>query len=687
MTRVVDASPQRPHTALPPLPQWVLSLTLLLLVILPRITSAVHNHPRSNVLPRDYASRDYYVIEIPGEDSLDAVTAFGENTGLRFEERIGSLQDLYLFSAPKTKKNSADDEDLTLLRRELSKRSLSGRNYLEKLHTKKLVKRLPVSAADSWDDKASLVASAVNIQDPEFKLQWHLLNREQSGHDLNVSAVWLQNIIGKDVVTAIVDDGLDFESDDLKDSFFAKGSYDFNDASPLPKPVLADDRHGTRCAGEIAATKNEVCGVGVAYGSKVSGIRILSKEISDADEAIALNYAMEDNDIYSCSWGPADDGQEVGGPGPLIQKAFINGVQNGRSGKGSVFVFASGNGAGNGDNCNYDGYTNSIFTITVGAIDREDNHPYYSEDCAALLVVTYSSGAGAHIHTTDVGKRKCTAEHGGTSAAAPLAAGVLALVLSVRPDLTWRDVQYLLIDTALPIRNDDAILQTTALGKEYSHRYGYGKIDAYAIVERAKTWELVKPQTWYDSPAVVLNQKIPQGSQTGVTSFIDVDASALAAANLARAEHVQIKVTIYHQRRGQVSVKLLSPTGVVSLLAPGRVLDMSKEGFTDWTFTSVAHWGDAGIGRWTLTVQDETADAHSGVVVQWQMRMWGEAQDASKAVKYSFEDLEQHAGSPAPASGNHDTPDAPDDGKVDQQKANPFKVWWDLLGIGAGVNN
>lgn len=79
-------------------------------------------------------------------------------------------------------------------------------------------------------------------------------------------------ITGKGVVTAIIDDGLDFEHPDLKDNFFKEGSYDFNDRRKLPIPDLStDDRHGTRCAGEIAAVRNTACGIGIAYDSKVSG--------------------------------------------------------------------------------------------------------------------------------------------------------------------------------------------------------------------------------------------------------------------------------------------------------------------------------------------------------------------------------------------------------------------------------
>lgn len=188
-----------------------------------------------------------------------------------------------------------------------------------------------------------------------------------------------------------------FRLGELTCTQFANGSWDYNDHTPLPEPRLSDDQHGTRCAGEIAAVKNDVCGVGVAYESQVAGIRILSASISDADEASALNFGFHDNDIYSCSWGPPDDGQQMEAPSRLITKAFLNGVQNGRGGKGSIYVFASGNGGGVDDQCNFDGYTNSIFSVTVSAIDRKGLHPYYSEACSANMVVTYSSGSGDNI--------------------------------------------------------------------------------------------------------------------------------------------------------------------------------------------------------------------------------------------------------------------------------------------------
>ena len=62
-------------------------------------------------------------------------------------------------------------------------------------------------------------------------------------------------------------------------------------------------------------------------------------------------------------------------------------IKKGRYGYGNVFVFASGNGGINDDNCNFDGYANSLYTITIGAVDEVNSMPYYAELCSAMLAV------------------------------------------------------------------------------------------------------------------------------------------------------------------------------------------------------------------------------------------------------------------------------------------------------------
>ncbi|KAE8441609.1 hypothetical protein EG329_004618 [Mollisiaceae sp. DMI_Dod_QoI] len=600
----------------------------------------------SNLRARDYDAQDYYVLHL---DPITPPSQVALELGLTHEGKLGELHDHHIFSCHK---QEGDVVHTALKERRRRKRSIGGSDALDgvkfaqkqkikaRMEKRGIIPAPPAGYISRIEErqtpeeaalvKQSTVAKALGIQDPIFNEQWHLFNPIQLGHDVNVTDVWMQGITGHNATVAIVDDGLDMYSDDLKDNYFAEGSYDFNDNQLEPKPVLADDRHGTRCAGEVSAVKNNVCGVGVAWDSKIAGIRILSKLITDADEAIAMNYAFQKNQIYSCSWGPPDDGRSMDAPGILIKRAMLNAVQNGRGGLGSIYVFASGNGAANEDNCNFDGYTNSIYSITVGAIDRKGLHPYYSEKCSAQLVVTYSSGSGDAIHTTDVGTNACYSGHGGTSAAAPLAAGIFALVLQIRPDLTWRDMQYLVMQTALPIDLDTGDWQTTSIGKKFSHTFGYGKIDTWATVEAAKTFKNVKPQAWFYSPWIHVNQAIPQGDQGLAVSF-EVTADMMRAANVERLEHVTITMNVDHGRRGDLSVDLVSPDKVISHLAATRRLDSATEGYDDWTFMSVVHWGESGIGTWTIVVKDTMVNEFNGTFVDWHLKLWGESIDASKA--------------------------------------------------------
>ena len=80
-----------------------------------------------------------------------------------------------------------------------------------------------------------------------------------------------------------------------------------------------------------------------------------------------LRHARSVVDIYSASWGPDDDGKKLDGPRMLAERAFEEGAKKGRNGTGSIFIWASGNGGHTSDTCACDGYTNSIYTISVSA--------------------------------------------------------------------------------------------------------------------------------------------------------------------------------------------------------------------------------------------------------------------------------------------------------------------------------
>ncbi|GIX82400.1 hypothetical protein CEXT_97551, partial [Caerostris extrusa] len=146
----------------------------------------------------------------------------------------------------------------------------------------------------------------------------------------------------------------------------------------------------------------------------------------------------------------------------------------GRNGLGSIFVWASGNGGREHDNCNCDGYTNSMWTLSISSATENGLVPWYSEACSSTLATTYSSGSNGErqIVTTDL-HHGCTSTHTGTSASAPLAAGICALALEANKMLNW---------------------STNGVGRNVSHSFGYGLMDAGAMVRLAKRWHPVPLQ-------------------------------------------------------------------------------------------------------------------------------------------------------------------------------------------------
>ncbi|KAI8140961.1 peptidase S8/S53 domain-containing protein [Fennellomyces sp. T-0311] len=643
-------------------------MKLLVILLLGWAFAAFHS---VDAIVKRLPDRRYYALHVPHADP-QAAEHVARSLGARYEGKVGELDSYYLMSVHNDElhKRSTTDEDPIVAefheRKRWSKRDgiWDRVNRIDVQVPRQRTKRAIIPREPPFTEitKGQAIMEDAQrelaIKDPGFPKQWHLVNQEEDefGNDINVTEVWKQGITGNGTIVVILDDGLDYESKDLAENFYAAGSYDFNDHVELPTPKLFDDTHGTRCAGQIAAQKNDVCGIGIAYNARVAGVRILSGEITDVDEAAALNYKYQENDIFSCSWGPPDNGETMEAPEGILADAFINGIEKGRDGKGSIYVFATGNGAVSGDNCNFDGYTNSIYTITVGAIDHTNSHPPYSESCSAQMVVTYSSGGGQYIYTTNVGKEVCSDRHGGTSAAAPTAAGVFALVLSVRPELTWRDLQHLCVQTAVPIKTDDDDWKKLPSGRMYNHKFGYGKLDAYAIVEAAKTFKLVNKQTRIELP-VNVQKKIPDSSDNkkkkeALRSTVQVTKEMVKAAGLLRLEHITATVNIEHQRRGDVVITLSSPNKVESELATMRPADASSDGIRNWKFMTVKHWEEDPVGDWTLLVYDVSHPDARGSFLNWTLTLFGEMDPNFKG-EPNQTPLSAHNGTAAEPIENH----------------------------------
>ncbi|OYV06473.1 MAG: hypothetical protein CFE26_06120, partial [Verrucomicrobiales bacterium VVV1] len=234
--------------------------------------------------------------------------------------------------------------------------------------------------------------------------QWHLKFNNQSGAlsgtDVNIESVWNYPALssapntwrGGGIRIGIVDDGLQTAHPDLVTNVDTVNDKDWNGNDLDPNPGTGDD-HGTACAGNAAARGNNSLGVsGTAPEATLVGMRLIAAVTTDTQESEAMSYLKDIIQVKSNSWGPADDGLTVEGPGTLTKAALADATATGRGGLGSIILWAGGNGGDVRDNSNYDGYANSIYTMAIGAYDSQNRRAYYSEPGANLIVVAPSSG-------------------------------------------------------------------------------------------------------------------------------------------------------------------------------------------------------------------------------------------------------------------------------------------------------
>lgn len=452
--------------------------------------------------------------------------------------------------------------------------------------------------------------------------QWHLRNTGQSpgvaGVDVNVTSVW-DSYLGTGVRMGIVDDGLEVAHPDLSPNADTVNDHDWNDTTPDdPTGNASSDTHGTACAGVAGGRGNNGTGVsGSAPMATLVGLRLIAAAVSDAEEAEALTWKNDIIHLYSNSWGPSDDGRDLRDAGPLVKQALASGASIGRGGKGSIWLWAAGNGGDVQDNSNYDGYANSIYTLSVAALNDSGARSAYSEPGANVLVCSPSndSASGHRGITTTTTNSSYTHSFGGTSSATPLAAGVVALLLESNPNLGWRDVKEILLRSATKVNPTHADWVNNGAGYHVNHEYGGGLINAQAAVTMASSWTNLGPQVTQQIAQAGLSVALPDGNSTGVTRAFTIPSNVFM-----RVEQATLHLTATHGRRGDMNVTLTSPAGTVSKLFVAHSTDLNLN--MDWTFSSIRHWGESAAGNWTVTVSDLTT-GNLGTLTSATLTLYG----------------------------------------------------------------
>jgi subtilisin-like proprotein convertase family protein len=488
-----------------------------------------------------------------------------------------------------------------------------------------------------------------------------------SGVDINVLGAW-SLATGTGVSIVVNDTGIDYTNANIAPNFDAATSasvdpapsggdyadyypYDTVGYSESDYEDLAELGHGTTVASLIAGADNGTGIVGVAYDASISAYRVIDTKAGDENVYTTLEDAFA-NEITN-NFDVANNSWEITGSGEISDSAFnsdeepvlaelVKVAETGRGGLGTINVFAGGNGYADGDDTNLHAFQSSINGITVAAVDDDgtvgvndstyDTTRFSSPGASILVSAPGVDMTGDDIVAAGTGW-KLLAEHGvvgitdeasddgdvetafgldGTSFAAPLVSGVVALMLQANPDLGLVDVQQILAYTATETDPSDSTWITNDAGNwnggglHVSRDYGFGLLDATAAVALAANWPL--QQTVFGAtsgtPATIDTVTLaPSGGSSTIGTTLASFTLTVPSADDLTLDFARLQLTLNYPAFSHLTVTFTSPGGTSSVLLddPGDGLGAASER-APFQLTSDQFWGESSAGNWTLSI-------------------------------------------------------------------------------------
>lgn len=476
--------------------------------------------------------------------------------------------------------------------------------------------------------------------DPLFYSQWYL-------NEINVIDVW-KDYAGEGISVAVfeedTDKALDHYHPDLDEniSFIHKQNY----SSSL---VEQFSPHTTLVSGVIAAERNDIGSIGIAYNAD------LTSHSWQPDNDIGIRRLM-DYDVSNNSWGYvdkfADSEFDLTNGSLLIQlNAIDTAAHYGRNGLGTVVVQAGGNERESGDSTNFHALTNSRFTITTGSINN-------AEDLSKLILATTPfsnpgtsilvSAPGSNIQSTSTilensngstfGDDYSVTE--GTSFATPIISASAALALEANPYLGYRDIQTLLVYSAKLVNDPETqwiyngVTNKNGGGLHFSEDYGAGIVDVHTFVRLAETWTEINNsvnEAVYNT-SVTLNALFSDFSNNEI--ILDITPTL---ENNIKLEHIEVSTSITHNRLSDISMELISPYGTTSQLLNQPQVDENTGNLT-FTFATTHHFGEVldSTGIWQLKIKDNVT-GEDGTLDWVEFNFYGKPQDNNDSYIFTSE--------------------------------------------------
>lgn len=238
------------------------------------------------------------------------------------------------------------------------------------------------------------------------------------------------------------------------------------------------------------------------------------------------------------------------------------------------------------------------------------------------------------------GNKDCnyTNSMNGTSSATPVTSGSIALLLEANPNLTWRDVKYILAKTATKIDPDFAGVKINladgvdyeaeqgwienAAGFHFSNWYGFGRVNVGEGVKLAKNYNVnlgkYIDQDWFPKFYSAANLAVKPGDVDGLNSTVSIPKSDSLVI-----ESVQIKASIDSTYVGDVALELTSPSGTKSIIWNAGNAFSSNGNIVDMPLQSNAFYGEDSAGEWKLKVINTGLHKADATFKGWKLKISG----------------------------------------------------------------
>lgn len=504
------------------------------------------------------------------------------------------------------------------------------------------------------DEDGNLIVDGLD-GDPLFQYQWHLnssgtvVSNTKNiativGNDLGILNVYHYQLgQGASTIIQVVDTGVELLHEDLLVDTLRSVNAVTGTNDPTSTNRVSSDPyapmvvgHGTAVAGIIAARANNGKGLrGVVPNAAIAGSNWLEEQsLYELDRAWSNTPDADAILVSNNSWGTyvlKDTSFEE-----IMQPA----IEQLRGGKGRIFTMAAGNSRESYGNANLSYVANNRYVVTVASLNFKNEFASYSNPGSNVLVSAYGGESyfqsptiattllmGKSYYESELGtnegaitfdedtSKNYTFAMNGTSGATPMVSGAVALVLESCPELTWRDVKWLIAKRSKKIDPDNDKWVLNAAGNSHNVNYGFGLIDADAIIQacRSPYYKNLNPEKSAFVSMKSLNIFVPD-TNTSVSIPLEFSDSFTA-------EWVELTFDSDHTYAGDLEIRLRSPSGTwTQLITPNELKSAwYKDGFR---FSSAAFVGEKSNGVWTIEVTDRLK-TDFGTIHSLQLQIYG----------------------------------------------------------------